>query len=115
MFYKIKIAFIKKIKEKYGDITLAILDGSQYSESWHDVHMFPEEAVQVSIDLDAKISFLDHYGAYSLSSHSWDDPVNRFTIFAKEKNIEYMTPLIGENVNLRNYKEYQNEWWKDVK
>lgn len=105
----------KEIKEKYKDITLAILDGSQYSESWHDVHMFPEEAGQASIDLEARITFLDHYGAYCLSNHSWDDPVNRFTMFAKEKNIEYMTPLIGETVNLKDYKNYQKEWWKDIK
>ena len=105
----------KQIKEKYGDITLAILDGSQYDESWHDVHMFPEEAVEASIDLNAKISFIDHYGAFCLSNHSWDDPVHRFTMYAKEKNIEYITPLIGETVNLKDYKDYQNEWWKNIK
>ena len=104
----------KAIKEKYGDINLAILDGSQYDESWHDVHMFPEEAVEASIDLDAEVTFLDHYGAYSLSNHSWDDPVNRFTIQAKEKNIEYMTPLIGETVNLKDYNNYKTEWWKEI-
>ena len=105
----------KEINEKYGSPTLAILDGSQYNEAWHDVHMFPEEAGQASIDLNAKITFLDHYGAYSLSDHSWDDPVNRFTTYAKEKNIEYMTPLIGETVNIKDYKEYQKEWWKNIK
>ena len=105
----------KEIKEKYGQINLAILDGSQYDESWHDVHMFPEEAANASIDLDANITFLDHYGAYSLSNHSWDDPVNRFVMRAKEINIEYMTPLIGETVNLNDYKNYQNEWWKNIK
>lgn len=104
-----------EIKEKYGKIDLAILDGSQYDEAWHDVHMFPEEAVQASIDLESEITFLDHYGAYSLSNHSWDDPINRFTIEAKEKNIKYITPLIGESINLKDYKDYQNEWWKDIK
>lgn len=105
----------KEIKEKYGSVDLAILDGSQYSESWHDVHMFPEEAVNASLDLEAKVTLLDHYGAYSLSDNSWDDPVNRFTISAKENNVEYMTPLIGETVNLKNYKNYQDEWWKNIK
>lgn len=105
----------KDINKKYGDITLAILDGSQYSEKWHDIHMFPEEAVQAAIDLNAKITLLDHYGAYSLSDHSWDDPINRFVISAKENNIEYITPLIGETVSIKDYKNYQNEWWKNTK
>ena len=105
----------KEIKENYGIIDFAILEGAQYSEKWHDVHMFPEETVQASIDLSAKVTFLDHYGAYSLSDHSWDDPINRFVIEAKEKNIEYTTPLIGETINIRNYKKYKEEWWKKIK
>ena len=68
-----------------------------------------------SVSINAKITFLDHYGAYSLSDHSWDDPVNRFVFRAKEKNIEYMTPLIGETVNIKEYNDYKEEWWKDVK
>ena len=105
----------KEIKERYSDIDFAMFDGSQYNEMWHKVHMFPEETVQAAIDVGAKVSMVEHYGAFVLSDHSWDDPVNRFTIEAKEKNIEYVTPLIGETFNLKEYKNYQNEWWKDIK
>ena len=105
----------KEIKDKYGNIDFAIIEGAQYSEKWHDVHMFPEETVQASIDLGSKITFLDHYGAYCLSDHSWDDPINRFVIEAKNKNIEYTTPLIGETINIKDYKNYKDEWWKVIK
>ena len=104
----------KQIKEKYGDISLAILDGSQYSESWHDIHMFPEETAQAALDLNAKVTFLDHYGAYCISNHSWDDPINRFSIAVQENGINIITPILGETANLKEYNKYQNTWWKDV-
>ena len=105
----------KKISQKYGDIDLALLDSGQYSESWHEVHMFPEEAVDVAKDLNAKIAMPIHYGAFVLSNHSWDDPVERFVRYAKENNVKYITPILGETVNLEEYTNYEQEWWKDIK
>lgn len=105
----------KEIYEKYGEIDFAFLDGSQYNERWHDVHMFPEEAVQATMDLNSKVSMVGHYGAFVLASHAWDDPVDRFTRFAKENNVNYITPILGETVNLNNYTDYQKEWWKEIK
>ena len=105
----------KDIYEKYGEIDFAILDGAQYDEAWHLVHMFPEEAGEASKDLHAKVTMLDHYGAFVLSNHSFDDPVNRFVMYAKENNIEYTCPKLGETINIEDYKEYQDEWWNEIK
>ena len=105
----------KQISNKYGPISLSLLDSSQYNVRWHDSHMFPEESVQASIDLNSKVAFPIHWGAYALSDHSWDDPVHRFTKESKEKNIEYMIPKSGQTVNLKDYKEYKDKWWKDIK
>jgi len=99
----------KEIKEKYGDI-----DSAQYNTEWHNVHMFPEEAVEAAKDLNASIAMPVHWGAFVLSSHSWDDPVSRFTRRAKEEHVEYMSPKLGQTVNLMNYDQYQEEWWKDI-
>lgn len=105
----------KEVYEKYGQIDFAILDGSQYNEKWHGVHMFPEESVEASLDLHSKVSMVNHYGAYVLSNHSWDDPVERFTRRCEEKNVEYVAPLLGETFNIDQYKDYQTKWWKDIK
>lgn len=105
----------KEISEKYGEIDFALLDSAQYDGRWHNVHMFPEEAGKASIDLNSKLTMVQHYGAFVLSNHSWDDPVDRFTRYAKENNIEYVTPILGETFNIKEYKNYQNEWWKNIK
>ncbi len=105
----------KEIQEKYGDIDFAMFDCAQYNENWHNIHMFPEEAVEASIDMNASVSMPIHYGAFNLSTHSWDDPVSRFTMYSKEKNVNYVTPLLGETFNLTEYKNYQDEWWINIK
>lgn len=30
------------------------------------------------------------------------------------KDIEYVTPILGETFNIKDYKNYQNEWWKNI-
>ena len=45
----------KEIGEKHGPFDLAILESGQYNEAWHNIHMMPEETVQASIDLKAKM------------------------------------------------------------
>ena len=104
----------EEISRRYGEISLALLDGAQYNEKWHDVHMFPEESVMASLKMDAKVSMLVHHSAFTLSNHAWDDPLERFTRYAKENSVEYMQPKLGETVNLKDYKNYQENWWKDV-
>lgn len=103
-----------EISEKYGDVTLALLDASQYNEKWHDVHMFPEESVRAALQMNAKIGMVVHNSAFVLSNHSWDDPLDRFTRYALENNLEYMQPKLGQTVNIKDYKDYQEKWWEDI-
>ena len=77
--------------------------------------MFPEEAVRASIDLNSNLSMPIHWGAFALSNHSFDDPVNRFVMKAKEDRVNYMMPKIGQTVSIKDYKKYQDEWWKNIK
>ena len=96
------------------DNLLTKQDIEKYNKQYHNLKViFNNSFHDRYFIIDEKKVY--HYGAYSLSNHSWDDPVNRFVMRAKEINIEYMTPLIGETVNLNDYKNYQNEWWKNIK
>ena len=36
-------------------------------------------------------------------------------MYAKENNIEYTCPKQGETINIEDYKEYQDEWWNEIK
>ena len=101
------------IGEKFGPFDLAILECGQYNEYWHYIHMMPEEVVAAAEDLKAKKFIPVHWGKFSLSLHSWDEPITRVTEESKRKNISVITPMIGETVDLNgNY--VSKEWWKGI-
>lgn len=63
---------------------------------------------------EAKISRMENLATREILMSNWDDPVDRFTRYAKENDIEYVTPILGETFNIKDYKNYQNEWWKNI-
>ena len=104
----------KTIGEKYGPFDIAILECGQYNEWWPYIHMMPEETVQASIDLKAKVLMPVHWGKFALGLHPWDEPVTRVVAKAKELNVQITTPLIGQPVIL-NESLPAKQWWLTVK
>jgi len=101
----------KSIGEKYGPFDIAILETGQYNTDWPFIHMMPEEAVQATLDLRAKILLPVHWGKFALAFHPWDEPILRVIAKAKEIGVAVTTPLIGEPVIIGNsYPDKQ--WWK---
>lgn len=103
----------KTIGKKFGPFDLAILECGQYNEYWQYIHMMPEETVQAAIDLKAGKAMPVHWGKFSLSIHSWDEPVIRFSDESKRRNISIITPLIGEAVDLKS-NDTLTQWWKGI-
>ena len=72
--------------------------------------MIPEEGVQASLDLKASQFMPIHWGAFTLSTHDWADPVKRAFKFSEKKRLNMIYPEIGEIVILGNKTE--EKWWK---
>ncbi len=102
------------IYKKYGTFDLVLMDSGQYDQAWSNVHMNPEESVTASKVLHAEVAMPIHWGSFVLAHHPWDDPAESFTHYAKEKNLETVTPKIGETFSLANYQNYQEHWWHDI-
>jgi L-ascorbate metabolism protein UlaG (beta-lactamase superfamily) len=60
--------------------------------------MLPEEVVQASIDLRAKVLLPVHWGKFALALHPRDEPIQRVVHKAGELNVPVITPMIGEAV-----------------
>lgn len=103
----------KMIGEKYGPIDLAFMENGQYNEQWADIHMMPEETVQAFIDLKAKYFVPIHWGMFDLSIHNWDEPVVRTYALAMDKGLNYLSPHIGETVELESLQSF-SPWWQEV-
>jgi len=100
----------KKIGENHGPFDISLLDCGQYNDAWKYSHMIPEEGVQASLDLKASQFMPIHWGAFTLSTHDWADPVKRAFKFSEKKRLNMIYPEIGEIVILGNKTE--KKWWK---
>lgn len=86
-----------QIGEKYGPFDLAIMECGQYNELWHEIHMMPEESVQAALDLKAKQMLPVHNSAFSLSIHSWNEPLNRAYAEADKRQFSILKVIPGES------------------
>lgn len=103
----------KEIGEKFGSFDIAILESGQYNKSWPNIHMMPEETVQASIDLKAKILLPVHWGKFSLAMHAWNEPIDRVVKKANELKVKVVTPMIGEPVILGSSLP-ERLWWNSI-
>ena len=75
--------------------------------------MMPEETVQASKDLNAKVLLPVHWAKFPLALHAWDDSIIRAEKAAKTENVQLAHPMIGEILNfdaLGNTKK----WWEGI-
>jgi L-ascorbate metabolism protein UlaG (beta-lactamase superfamily) len=103
----------KIIGDKYGPFDIAFMENGAYNLNWANIHMMPEQTVQASIDLNARVLFPIHWSKFDLSIHPWDEPAIRITAEAKRRNVTVATPLIGEVFDLE--KLPQAHWWEALR
>lgn len=102
----------KNIGEKYGPFDLAMMECGQYNPKWGQIHMMPEQSAQAGLDVQAKLIMPIHWGAFTLSLHSWTDPVERILRKSKELGIPVITPRIGEEIYIHpKPNSYAIPWW----
>lgn len=100
----------KEIGEKFKPFDWAFVECGQYNKLWHQIHMYPEESVQAGIDVYAKMNIPIHWGGFALALHSWKDPVERFSAYAKNTQTPFSLPQIGEIV-LMGEEPQKNDWY----
>ncbi|KGL58568.1 MBL fold metallo-hydrolase [Polaribacter sp. Hel1_85] len=101
----------KDIGDKYGPIDLAILENGQYDHKWKYIHMLPGEQFKAANDLKTKNILPVHSGKFTLANHDWNEPFNKITNPSNSSTIKVMTPMIGEQVNLKDSLQQYKPWW----
>ena len=86
----------KYIGEHFPNIDLAILENGQYDQDWNQIHTMPEELTKEMQELNAKKYVTVHHSKYTLSKHSWDDPLNAELNAAKQSNKDLFVLTIGK-------------------
>ncbi|MDR0882181.1 MAG: MBL fold metallo-hydrolase [Candidatus Adiutrix sp.] len=99
---------------KWGGFDYVFLDSGQYNDQWPLVHMTPEESAKAAEDLKAGAVIPAHVGRFSIAYHSWDEPFQRFSAAAQGKPYRFLTPKIGEPVNLDDPRQRFSRWWESI-
>jgi L-ascorbate metabolism protein UlaG (beta-lactamase superfamily) len=103
-----------EIGQAFGPFDLAILENGQYNKNWKHIHMMPHEVLQAAQDLQAKRLFPMHSSKFKLSNHPWDGPLRKITELNKGLNVNIITPMIGEQVDLKDEGQQFGTWWEGV-
>lgn len=103
----------KAIGEKYGPFDLALMECGQYNYKWPNIHHAPEEVIESVIDLKAKLFLPGHWSKFDLAKHPWDEPIIRVISEAEKHKTPYLTPIIGDVVNL-NEQIVPLKWWNNI-
>lgn len=103
----------KEIGEKYGPFDLTIIETGAYDKDWPEVHMTPEQSLQAHIDVKGKKMLPAHNGTFDLAFHPWYEPLARITTLGDENNINVITPIIGETIDIKTNNS-QEKWWQGL-
>jgi L-ascorbate metabolism protein UlaG (beta-lactamase superfamily) len=106
----------KDIGTRYGPFDMAFIKIGAYGPgaAWTDIHMTPEQAVQVHRDVGGKRMFPVHWSTFNLAYHAWDEPIRRATAQAARVGVELVTPRVGEVVDA-DRAFASTRWWEGVR
>jgi L-ascorbate metabolism protein UlaG (beta-lactamase superfamily) len=118
-FYSGDTGYSKEFKDigaRLGPFDMAFIKIGAYGpgQAWTDIHMPPEEAVQVHRDVRARRMFPVHWSTFNLAYHDWDEPIRRTLAEATRAGVELVTPRLGEWVDAD--RDFQStRWWEAVR
>ncbi|HNS10985.1 MAG TPA: MBL fold metallo-hydrolase [Bacteroidia bacterium] len=101
----------KIIGNKFNNFDIAFLECGQYGVNWPLIHMSPEETVRAAMDLKADILFPVHWGKFVLSTHVWNEPIERLSVQAGIEKQNFVSPMIGEVYEVGS-EQYAKNWWR---
>lgn len=104
----------KEIGEKLGPFDIAMMECGQYNENWAQIHCMPEQSVQASIDVKGLQMMPIHWGAFDLSVHTWQEPIERAIHAADSLHVDLITPTIGFRFQIGTNAPHHT-WWEGIR
>jgi len=103
----------KEIGGKMGPFDMTFLKIGSYDEMWKQIHLTPEEAVQQQQDLRGRVLVPLHWATFDLALHPWYEPIERLLTAAREKEVQFIAPKIGQWINTSQLQEV-GLWWRSA-
>jgi L-ascorbate metabolism protein UlaG (beta-lactamase superfamily) len=104
---------LKKIGDEHGPFDISLIDCGQYNKAWKYSHMFPEQSLKATKDLKGEYLIPIHWGAFTLSTHSWIEPPEKVFANAEKLGQKIILPQIGQIISMKQTNYKIKKWWKE--
>ena len=101
----------KATGKAHGPFDLTLVKIGASDPTWVDIHMDPEQAVQVNQDLGGGLLLPVHWGTFNLAYHAWNEPPERVLAAAQKAGVKLVVPRPGEQVDPAHPKPVE-PWWR---
>ena len=101
------------IGARHGPFDLTFVKIGAYGDTWPDIHLTPEQAVDVHAKVRGKVLLPIHWGTFNLAFHAWDEPAER-VVAAVGKDTRLLMPKPGESIEPATARPVEL-WWRTVR
>jgi L-ascorbate metabolism protein UlaG (beta-lactamase superfamily) len=102
------------IGNAHGPFDLTLIKIGAYGDGWPDIHLNPEQAVDVNARLRGKVLLPIHWGTFNLAYHAWDEPAERVVAAALANGTRIVVPKPGESIEPASVGTV-SPWWRAVR
>ncbi|MGY4517386.1 MBL fold metallo-hydrolase [Lysobacter sp. HA18] len=102
-----------EIGRRLGPFDLVLTDSGQYNPGWADVHLGPEQAVELAKAVGAKTMMPIHWGLIRLAHHSWTEPAERTLAAAACHGVNVVIPPPGKSIEPATATQL-SKWWPQL-
>ncbi len=99
----------KEIGEKHGPFDIVALEIDAWNPGWPNIHLFPEEAITATKELNSKKILPLHWAVFDLALHPWHESIDMLEEATHNTDIKLLTPMMGEKVIMD--KSETKKWW----
>jgi len=101
------------IGERLGPFDFTFFEIGAYSnlKGQMEVHYSPAQAVKANQAVKGETIIPYGWGTFDLGLFSWFEPIERFLVAANQSGINYLTPKIGEIIQIGGAGG-QEKWWR---
>src|SRR5687768_10568937 len=96
----------------HGPFDVTFIKIGAYGETWPDIHLTPEQAVDAHNKVRGKLLLPIHWGTFNMAFHAWDEPVERVVAAAVAGTL--IVPKPGESVEPATARPV-DPWWRTVR
>src|SRR5450432_806014 len=101
------------IRQHFGAFDLVLLEVSAFHESWGDIHLGPEHALEALALLGGGKLLPVHWGTFNLAIQAWDEPAETLVRLAPARSVELVMPQLGEAVEPARALAVR-PWWRAI-